>query len=85
MSEGMKDAMKGSGGGLQQISSSVGEAMAGNSTSETSDNKAGSEASSDLGKMAGSGGSTASDAPMSGGQQGVNQGTGSADHLGIGK
>lgn len=40
-------------GGLQQISSGLGEAMAGNSTTESSDNKAGSEASSSLNQMAG--------------------------------
>lgn len=84
MADSMKDAWKGQGGGLQGASSAVGD-MAAEQT-KSSGQKKSDAASSSLTEMAGGNkktGDTVGGTSIDTGQQGANQQTGTADHLGV--
>ncbi|KAK5135224.1 hypothetical protein LTR08_005473 [Meristemomyces frigidus] len=83
MTSQMKDALKGQGGGLQSISTSLGETIAGESDMRGSGQKKRDDASSSLGEMANpsKGGQTTEGTSISGGDQAKNMSSGSADHL----
>ncbi|KAK5125680.1 hypothetical protein LTR85_011954 [Meristemomyces frigidus] len=83
MTSQMKDALKGQGGGLQNISQSVGETVAGESDMRGYKQRKSDAASSSLGDMANpsKGAQTTEGTSISGGDQATNMNSGSADHL----
>ncbi|KYG43224.1 hypothetical protein M433DRAFT_6507 [Acidomyces richmondensis BFW] len=86
MTEQMKDALKGQGGGLQSISTAVGEAIASGADTRGSQQKKADDASTSLGNMANpnKGGLTTAGTSVGAEQQIKNMGSGGADHLGLG-
>ncbi|KAI6865219.1 hypothetical protein KC343_g11953 [Hortaea werneckii] len=84
--ESMKEAMKGQGGGLQGISTAVGETIAGQSDTRGGSQKKADDASSSIGEMANpnKGAATTEGTNISASDQIQNMGSGSADHLGLG-
>ncbi|KAI6800528.1 hypothetical protein KC332_g15621 [Hortaea werneckii] len=82
--ESMKEAMKGQGGGLQGISTTVGETIAGQSDTRGGSQKKADDASSSIGEMANPNTATTEGTNISASDQIQNMGTGSADHLGLG-
>ncbi|KAK4547624.1 hypothetical protein LTR36_000581 [Oleoguttula mirabilis] len=86
MTSQMREALKGQGGGLQNISTSVGEMIAGQSDTRGSKQKKADDASTSLGDMANpsKGGQTTEGTSISGGDQATNMSSGSADHLDLG-
>ncbi|KAF2863699.1 hypothetical protein K470DRAFT_254595, partial [Piedraia hortae CBS 480.64] len=84
MTSEMKEAVKGAGGGLQAISSKVGDAIADKSDIRGSEQRKSDNAGNSIGEMAGKGGGdTVIDTTISGGEQGQNQTEGSANHLNL--
>ncbi|TKA78818.1 hypothetical protein B0A55_02244 [Friedmanniomyces simplex] len=85
MTSGMRDALKGNGGGLQGLSQNLGETFAGEANPQTSKQKAATEASSSLNDFANrkgeGGGATTAGTSVSGADQVKNMHTGTADHL----
>jgi len=86
MTEQMRDAIKGQGGGLQSISTTVGEMMAGGADTRGSQQKKADDASTSLGNMANPnrGGQTTEGTVIGADKQTENMAGGSADHLGLG-
>ncbi|TKA23348.1 hypothetical protein B0A50_07556 [Salinomyces thailandicus] len=82
----MKDAIKGQGGGLQSMSTAVGETIAGQSDTRGSSQKKADDASSSLGDMANPnrGAATTQGTSIGAGDQIKNMGSGNADHLELG-
>jgi len=82
----MKEALKGSGGGLQGISTAVGDTIAGESDTRGSKQRKADDASESLGDMANpsKGGQTTEGTSISGADQVTNMNSGSADHLDLG-
>ncbi|KAK0319443.1 hypothetical protein LTR82_009508 [Friedmanniomyces endolithicus] len=83
MTSSMKDAFKGEGGGLQNLSQMLGETVAGETNPQTSKQKGATEASSSLNDLANrkGGGATIASTSVSGADQVKNMHTGTADHL----
>jgi len=84
MTSSMKDALKGSGGGLQGLSQSVGETVAGETNPQTGKQKAATEASDSLKSFGKGAGTTTPGTSISGADQVKNMQTGTADHLDMG-
>lgn len=84
MTESMRDALKGSGGGLQSISNAVGEAMGGGMDLRGGQSKKSDEAGKGISDLGKSKGETVSGTSVDAKNQIANQSTGTADHLDLG-
>ncbi|KAK3110607.1 hypothetical protein LTR53_014915 [Teratosphaeriaceae sp. CCFEE 6253] len=86
MTQSMKDALKGSGGGIQGLTQAIGDTYAQAQNPQTAAQRGATEASASLQEFAGQKGSGATTAgtSISGADQVKNQQTGSADHLDMG-
>ncbi|KAM0721083.1 hypothetical protein Q7P37_003369 [Cladosporium fusiforme] len=84
MTENMRDALKGSGGGLQSISNVVGDAMGGGMDLRGGQSKKSDEAGKGIKDMGKSKGQTVPSSSVDAKNQVENQHTGSADHLELG-
>ncbi|KAF2724523.1 hypothetical protein K431DRAFT_291613 [Polychaeton citri CBS 116435] len=96
MTEQMKDALKGQGGtalslttaarigGLQSVSSAVGDAIGGGIDTRGSKSKKSDEAGQSISSMGKSPGPTTEGTSIGGDQQVKNMASGNADHLGLG-
>ncbi|KAH9844795.1 hypothetical protein Tdes44962_MAKER01342 [Teratosphaeria destructans] len=85
MTSSMTDALKGSGGGLQEISGAAGEVLGNAMQPKTGNQKKADQASTDLCEMANTGKTTTPGTSISAKDQVANMSGGSADHLNLGK
>ncbi|KAK3696457.1 hypothetical protein LTR37_017958 [Vermiconidia calcicola] len=86
MTQSMRDALKGQGGGLQEATGAAGDLIREHTDQRSSSSKKGDEASKSLHDFAkGAPGQTVSGTKIKGSDQVKNAQTGSANHLDLGK
>lgn len=84
MTESMRDALKGVGGGLQSTSAAVGDVLGNSYDMRGGQSKKSDEAGKAIGEMGKGKGSTVPGTSINADAQTQNQNTGTADHLDLG-